>query len=71
MEDVLKVNSDLKVLDLTNNRISWEGVKHIIRGLKANKSLQVLKVNVKVKVRCSSSLCYKCTTFPFTMTDVG
>jgi Ran GTPase-activating protein (RanGAP) involved in mRNA processing and transport len=46
LEDVLKENTALKVLNLTNNRITWEGVKHIIRGLKGNKSLHVLKVSI-------------------------
>ena len=40
----LKVNRSLRRLDVTNNRINWDGVPYLSRALQVNKTLEVLQV---------------------------
>lgn len=44
LEETLHENLCLKFLDISNNRINWEGVSYVAKGLKKNSTLQMLKV---------------------------
>ena len=44
LEEVFKANTSLKFVDVSNNRINWEGVTYVAKGLKRNGTLQMLKV---------------------------
>ena len=46
LEEVLRVNTSLKFFDVSNNRINWEGVSYVAKGLRRNGTLQMLKVSL-------------------------
>lgn len=49
MAECLKINKNLKLVDLTNTRINYEGAKAIAQGLRVNstlKSLNVIGLNI-------------------------
>jgi hypothetical protein len=42
--EMVRGNKYLRELDVSNNRINWEGALQIMKGLKENDTLEVLKV---------------------------
>ena len=42
--EMLARNKYLREIDFSNNRINWDGIKHIAKGLRENDTLEVLKV---------------------------
>ena len=42
--EMIRGNKYLRELDVSNNRINWEGAIHIAKGLKENDTLEVLQV---------------------------
>ena len=44
LEETLRENTCLKTFDVSNNRINWEGVSFVAKGLKKNSSLRMLQV---------------------------
>ena len=46
LEETLRDNTCLKYLDISNNRINWEGVSYVAKGIRRNGTLQMLKVSV-------------------------
>jgi len=65
LEETLCENVTLRFLDVSNNRINWEGVTYVARGLKNNSTLKVLKVGDIIHAfpfsRCG--VCRKCEHF--------
>lgn len=45
LENVFKENMSLKCIDLSNNRINWDGLVYLTRGLQKNNVLRILKVS--------------------------
>ncbi|KAH3711987.1 hypothetical protein DPMN_071664 [Dreissena polymorpha] len=44
LEETLQENGHLRFLDVSNNRINWEGVTFVAKGLKKNTALHMIKV---------------------------
>ena len=47
--NLLKVNSSLKVIDISHNRITWAGAPLLCKGLKVNETLEVLRVSRRTR----------------------
>lgn len=45
MAECLKINKNLKLVDLTNTRINFEGAKALAQGLRSNSTLKSLNVS--------------------------
>lgn len=45
LEETLRENTCLKYFDISNNRINWEGISYVAKGLKKNVTLHMLKVS--------------------------
>lgn len=48
LENVFKENMSLKCIDLSNNRINWDGMVYLARGLRKNNMLRILKVFIRI-----------------------
>ena len=48
--EMIRGNKYLRELDVSNNRINWEGAIHIAKGLKENDTLEMLQVGVTLSL---------------------
>ena len=59
--EMIRGNKYLRELDVSHNRINWEGALLISKGLKENDTLEILNASIHVKNATPGFLCNQIT----------